>query len=609
MQQKLSETGPSISTRSGAAGPGPGVTAGEMLDWQFADVRAKEELSIDRCDWVRPDTLTGATLVKENVQRQVWRVELGGKCYYVKLYLKNGWWRAVKRQFRGPPCLKEWRVAQYALEKRVNCVKPVAYAISSDPKSRLDCLLITEGLPGSLPLIQYWQNLSNDGDPTTPAAIRKLQDALAELLAKAHRAGIAHCDLHPGNLLVEVANGQPKVYLVDLHSVKIHKTVSKRAATETLAQLNQWFQQNATLTQRMRLLKRYIECRRKLAYLTTDGWLGETFRRWVKSLDRAARAHSRRLWASRDRRVMKTGKYFAKLKLRNYWQAHVFLRSKRRYPCSTASQFEFTLSGWKGVLAEPEKMLDELLRQSRPMKHSRSTLVCKGDLQIGRHRVAVVCKRRIRYKRLAAVWDCLRDSRSLRAWKMGFAMLHRGLPVAQPMAVLERRVGPYLADCLLITEEVRPAVNLRVFLTTVLPVLDAERRNHVKRTLLDSLAGLLRKMHRNGFVHRDLKATNILIHGATVEDCRQLDPSKLKLVLVDLDALSLKRRAREREQLRALARLSVSADLSPYITLADRVRFLKTYLTCYGSGVPDWKRLWRDIETERDNRFPDHLAG
>lgn len=618
MQQSLDKPERMTNSSAPPTNSAPATGGRFTLDWEFAEPDGKDQLQVDQLDWTQPSALEKAELIKENVHRQVWQVKLAGTSYYVKLYLRHGRWWFLKRLFRGPACVKEWRVAKYAMKKNVNCVRPVAYAISKDPVGKLDCLLVTKGLSDALQLTKYWQQLFANGTSNRSDTLRRLKDALAELLAKTHQAGIAHSDLHPGNLLVRgPANGNDQTtdasgtnaHLVDLHSVRTGRAVSDRLAAANLAQLNQWFRQNATVSQRMRLLKRYLVFRGLLGSQSNGMLAAKTFRRWVRSLDRAATNHARRLYGSRDRRVMRTGKYFAKLTLNNRWKGHVFLRSKHGYPCSTASKLVFTLKDWKPVLARPQELIESLLRQSRPIKNSRSTLVCKGQIQVGPHKVSVVCKRQIRRKRFAAIWDCLRHSRSLRAWKISFAMLHRTLPVALPLAVLERRFGPYLADSLLITEEVTPSVNLRVFLTTILPVLNSDQRRQVTHVLTDQLQQLLRKMHRHGFVHRDMKATNILIYGATVENCKSLVPSTLRIVLIDLDGLSLKRRASLAEQLRALARLSISADLSPYITQTDRARFLKAYLTRYGSGSADWKKLWRQIETERENRFQDHLAG
>ena len=561
-------------------------------------------------DWANPASIRQANLIKENDQRQVWRVILNGSAYYAKLYLNNGILSRLKRYFRGPVCLKEWTVARYALRHGINCVHPLAYAVSSGTGTSVDCLLITAGIPQTVPLTDYWMSITQNDAPDRAGRITNLEDALAELLARAHQAGLSHSDLHPGNLLVEPReSGRPVVCLVDLHSVRVGHPVSDREAIHNLAQLNQWFRQNATLTQRMRLLKRYMACRKNLAEARQgQRWSDRNFKHWAVALDRAARRHAEKLNASRDRRIMRDGKYFGKINLPDHWRAHVFLQTKHPTGYSQATHLEFTAEEWKNTLTSPEKLLDEFSRYTRPIKHSRSTLVCRGNLQIGRHNLPVVTKRHISRKPFAALWDCLRKSRALKAWKLSFAMRHRQLPVAQPLAVLERRIGPYLTNSILITEEVKPCVNLRTFITSVLPTIPQDRRYAIKTHLTDQLAALLRKMHQNGFAHRDMKATNILIQNLPSELTEAVDPKSLQVVLVDLDGLRIKDPS-QRDQIRALVRLSLSADLSTHVTQTDRARFLKSYLTCYGSGVPDWKSLWRTIQLEREKSFQDHIPG
>ncbi len=581
------------------------------FSWEFSESLPAGDLRLDLFNWADPSSIPGAKLIKENDLRQVWRIDLAGNSFYAKLYFKNGKQWQIKRYFRGPDCVKEWRVARYALEHGINCIVPVAYGLGADPACPVDCLLITEGKPRALPLTDYWQRLcAQPDDPHRAAAITLLEDALAELLARAHQAGLAHSDLHPGNLLVEtLSDPRPRVCLVDLHSVRVGTPLGDREAVYNLAQLNQWFRQNATLTQRMRLLKRYMDYRKLFASRGPGRWLNKSFKYWAKTLDHAARRHADKLLASRDRRIWRNCKYFARFLLPNRWIAHAFLQTKHPVNYSYATSFEFTPDQWKACLQYPEKMLEEFVKSARPIKNSRSTLVCRGTFQLGPNLIPVVAKRYIRKKPFAALWDCIRKSRALRAWKMSFAMLHRGLPVAQPLAVLERRVGPYLTDSIFITEEVRPSINLRFFITTILPVIPNGRRREIKFALIDQLAGLLRKMHHNGFAHRDMKATNVLIFNMPGVYSDDIDPKSLKVVLVDLDGLKIKRKPSRREELRALVRLGLSADLSPYITTADRARFLTSYLTCYGSGRPDWKALWRKIQVEREQSFQDHIPG
>ncbi len=585
------------------------IQIGQLL-WRLDNPADIETLAIKKFDWLNPAQIPDAKLIKKNAQREVWFININGCSCYAKYYLRNGTFWQIKKLYRGPACIKEWSVARYAITENVNCVRPLAYALSTNPNSKIDCLLITAGETQTLPLAEYWEQTSKQTSYQRFKQQNILIDAIAELLARAHHSGLAHSDLHPGNLLVEYSNAnKPKVYLVDLHSIQIAQPVSDRDAIYNLAQLNQWFRQHASVTQRLKLLKRYMYYRFQLSNKQNKNFEQQTFRYWAKALDRAAEIHTKRIWASRDRRVNRTSKYFAKLRLPNNWRANVFLKTKHPLEYSPSSNLEFTPEDWRKALQNPEQMLENFVKQARPFKNSRSALVCKGKLKVGQHELNVVAKRNIRKKIFATLWDCLRNSRALKAWKMSFAMIHRGIPVAQPLAVLERRIGPVLVNSIFITETVEPAVNLRIFLTSILPVLTAKEKRNAKIVLIEKLATIIKKMHINGFSHRDMKASNILIRNISIENPNNIIPENMQIILVDLDGLKLKRRTSEKDQLRALARLSISADLSPYITLADRVRFLKQYMQRIGSGKPNWKKLWYDIQIEREKRFHDHLAG
>ena len=81
--------------------------------------------------------------------------------------------------------------------------------------------LVTERIPGAVPL---------ERSAPTPALVR----ALARTLAAAQLAGLAHRDLHPGNL---VLGGDGRVYLVDVRGARIGRGFDARRARRDLVAL------------------------------------------------------------------------------------------------------------------------------------------------------------------------------------------------------------------------------------------------------------------------------------------------------------------------------------------------------------------------------------
>jgi tRNA A-37 threonylcarbamoyl transferase component Bud32 len=569
------------------------------LKWQYAQPDDTGALRLDTFDWRFPEKIDHARLIKENPQRQVWCLNLNGTEYYVKIFFRNGdWWR-IKRRVRGPVCLKEWRVARYAAEHNINCVHAVAYAINQCSEGSLDSILVTAGIPQAIPLNDQWNALSSLDRLTRLERVDVLEDALADLLARAHHAGLSHTDLHPGNLLVQsTPDGRCTVYFVDLHGIRIGTNVSQSEAIDNLAQLNQWFRKNATLTQRMRLLKRYMSYRKELSPLASAPWSQQTFKSWAKELDLAVIKHAEKLLNSRDRRIMRRSNYFEKCTLPNQWQAHFYLKTKHPLDYAQASHLAFAGKDWKHAFRNPTRVLKEWSNLSLPIKRSRSSCVCRGTLSLGENTLPVVAKYRERKKYFDILLDCFRPSRALRAWKISYAMIHRGIPTAFPLAVMERRIGPFLSASIFITEDLAPAIHLMACLTNSLNDLPEKKQIAVKRTLCDQLASILKKMHRAGFVHRDLKATNILVRNMPFSPAPDIDTETLQVVLVDTDSVVWKRKFTEANEIRVIRRLARSIDLTTTITRTDRARFLRSYLTRFGSGRPDWKSLWRKIEAD-----------
>jgi len=464
--------------------------------------------------------------------------------------------------------------------------------------------LITEGVEPSVPADQWHLGQLTEGND---AAIRAATIALAELVGRMHAHGVVHCDLHCGNVLVrtDVAGGFAGVVLMDLHRAHRRRRLSRRARAANLAQLLHDRRLWTTRTQRLRFLRHYLRA----------GGAGGSLRGWVRLIEPMARRHSRRLYAQRDRRVFSTNRYFARLQAGGY-RAHVVLASKRRVPGSRASHRVFTTDHWAGALADPEALLHG--PGGTVVKDSASSLVVRRTLRLGDADVDVYVKRSRR--KFASRWllDCFRRSRALRAFGLGHALLARHIYTALPLAALERRRGRLLYDSILITEAVdagdlaavggrgRP-LHLNRFLSRHLSgngadaLSDAERRRLAQQALWQ-VGRLLRRLHEEGFAHRDLKASNLLVHGSDRDDTAPA------IVLVDLDGVRRVRRVSARQEFRGLMRLNVSLLECPSVNHAGRLRMLLGYLRRPGAGRINFKPHWRVLQRWSDRKIRRQIA-
>ena len=162
--------------------------------------------------------------------------------------------------------------------------------------------------------------------------------------------------------------------------------------------------------------------------------------------------------------------------------------------------------------------------------------------------------------------------------------------------MLERRTGPWLRDSVLVTEAVAPAEQLNRFLDRWLAPravtrqdIDAARQQQLARDLLSPPGPAAHAAARaTGFAHRDLKASNLLVHWTM--------DGPPEIVLVDLDGLTYVGRVYGPAEFQGLMRLNVSLLECPAVNHAGRLRMLLGYLRRPGVGRIDFKPYWRELE-------------
>jgi tRNA A-37 threonylcarbamoyl transferase component Bud32 len=203
-----------------------------------------------------------------------------------------------------------------------------------------------------------------------------------------------------------------------------------------------------------------------------------------------------------------------------------------------------------------------------PIKLSHSSLIVEALLTLDG------CPTRVIYKRSQPTswwktWAAVvRGSRAARAWRAAQGLLRRGIATAEPVLLCQSRrlLGRGLGY--LATRWIEDSTNLHLYLWDLAERSPDERGQRV-RQLADSLGSMLGRMHARGVTNRDLKALNLVV----VEQAEGLTT-----YLVDVDGVRFCRRASDRARALDLARLATSLDMHPWITSADRCRFLRSYL-------------------------------
>jgi tRNA A-37 threonylcarbamoyl transferase component Bud32 len=203
------------------------------------------------------------------------------------------------------------------------------------------------------------------------------------------------------------------------------------------------------------------------------------------------------------------------------------------------------------VLSAPD---DFLAMQATILKAGKTSTVGKDD--------GLVLKRFNLRKMGNLLKDLFRDSKARRAFQKAFHLELTGIPTARSIATADRRCCGFLVQSYVLMEEIRGAVDLTKYF-----------RNGGKPEikLIREAARLIAKLHNEGFSHRDLKASNLVIGGQG------------RLYLIDLDGMTFLRKVPEDRVALDLARLDRGVAKYSVVTTRDRIRFLFIY--CRTRGI------------------------
>lgn len=178
-------------------------------------------------------------------------------------------------------------------------------------------------------------------------------------------------------------------------------------------------------------------------------------------------------------------------------------------------------------------------------------------------------------------------------WDNHMIMRRSGFDVPDPVAVGESRATFTVpAESFLITKEV-PGPNLAEMLRDHLPGEPGRRSANLSQAVIRDLAGLVRRLHSSGFIHRDLYCPHFIVAD---------DPRWGRPYLVDLQRVEQRFPPRQRWLVKDLAALlhSVPANVSQ----TDRLRFLLSYLG--KSRIDPLVRKWAREIAAKQARMAQH---
>lgn len=557
-------------------------------------------------EWLRGGQ---AHVVKEGPHRAVYYIALPEARFFLKhnrLMDFRGWLRQLVRPAKARI---EFEHALTVAARNLPTIIPLGLGERCAGAGPNDSFLMTHSLEDAQPLGGFLSGTFRNWPRDRQIRFRqRLAGELGCLMARIHDAGVAHRDLHPGNLLVREQDDQPTLYLVDLHAVRIGSPLTWPAARDNLALLNRWFSLRTGRTDRLRFWKAYRLARQTGGLRKAPMLADRTFeKRLALELEAQTLRSNLGFWRQRSGRCLSANRYFQRVS-----SAIARGHAVRELSGDTLA----------ALLADP----DELFRGPgvKILKSSPSSTVAELEMPLGGE------MRRVIYKRFRATsrtdpWLALvRATPALRSWCYGHGLLDRGLPTARPLAVFHRRRHGLFGDGYLLTEKIPEAVELHQFLNGVAEI--GVERVKILRLRIEQVARLVRDLHQRNLSQRDLKASNILLRPALLLVLTQpgspvaltqsgspVAPTQAGsrvgegepgsrvgdgdgVWLIDLVGIRCYRRLSRRRKVQNLARLHASILRHSVVTRTDKLRFLRCYMQWGLKGKGGWKKWWRQVE-------------
>ncbi|MCI0680946.1 MAG: lipopolysaccharide kinase InaA family protein [Gemmataceae bacterium] len=540
-------------------------------------------------EWLR----TGqATVVKQGPHRVVYRVALPQVTFYVKHNLtpdRVTWFRQLIRPSKAR---REYDSALEVAARGVATAWPLAWAQEHGLLSNGESLLITRSLDNTQPLHLFVYEALPGLSAARQARIRqRLAETLGRFVAQLHDAGIRHNDLHAGNLLLRLNDGDaPELFLIDLNDVHFGAPLTWRQSFDNLVVLNHWFVMQASRADRLRFLRTYLQAR-PLPAGWTHAERDPLVRWWVRLLEQATWTSLQKQWRRRDRRCLVDNRYFRRLDA-----PHVTGHAVTDLDGELAAN----------LLTDPDAPFGR--SDAAVLKDSATSTVVEFTAPVNGRPTRLVYKRFAVKKSSTPLSSLVRKPPALRSWQQGQGFRERGLPTARPLLVLHRRRHGLFYEGYLLTEKLDHAQHLHDVLDDLVKLPSDVRRRRL-RGRIHLVGQAVRDLHHRQLSHRDLKANNILLEtaggdtggaGQNRSAIPQPGPSLMPQTMhgawfLDLVGVSVHQRLTWRCRVRDLARLNASFHERPELSRTDRLRFLRTYLQWGLFSKQGWKTWWRAV--------------
>ena len=485
------------------------------------------------------------TLVKENRVRSVISMPESGinaNGIYIKYFKRGGFKEYIKHLFVPTKARTEWEVGNALRSNDIKTALPLAIS-----EGKRGLLMVTETVTNSEELMEFFTaNYVSFLSEGKEFEKRMLLNKLAVFIRDIHEKGFCHYDLHAGNILIKFNKEQNvtgyDLYLMDLHRVKIFKSVSTNKRIFNLAQIFNSLSSIMTMSDKFDFIRSYGDS--AFGNVTDEKEL-------VRQIDEQSSKIRNIHYRSRRKRCLKESSVFSRRMIANM---KMFFR--------------------KGY--DTDSLHELIEKHNSALTNNDSAVIIKRDSKtaLTRHAFKDKTVQNVVVKQYrVGCFGCLlknlfRGSAGRKAWVAGNGLRVYGLNTPLPLALLEKKRSGITTGSYLIMEEVKDSLEMDRY---ILKNLDNRKDIKKKKALISNIANTLGEMHNHNIFHHDLKTCNIMVK----ENGKSFD-----FTFLDFDKVSFNEEITVRKRVKNLVQINLSTPR--LFTLTDRLRFLNEYLDLCG---------------------------
>ena len=481
------------------------------------------------------------TLVKENRVRSVIsmpRSDISENGIHIKYFKRGGCGDYIKHMLVPTKARTEWEVGNALLSKDIKTALPLAIL-----EGKRSLFLVTETVTNSEELMEFCQSNYEGSLPAEKESEKRiLLDKLAVFIRDIHEKGFCHYDFHAGNILIRFKEEQNvagyDLYLMDLHRVKIFKSISIKKRMFNLAQIFNSLSSVMIKADKLNFIRSYGS--NALGSIADEGEL-------VRQIDEQSSGIRNIHYRSRLKRCLKESSVFSRKRF-----SGMKMYFRKGYG---ADRLHKLVEKHNSALANNDKSV--IMKRDSKTALTSHTFKDKTVLNVVVKQYRVGCFGCI-------VKNIIRGSAGRKAWVAGNGLRVYGFNTPLPLALIEKKISGVTTASYVIMEKVKDSLEMdRYILKNLNSRIDLKK----KKALISNFAKTLARMHNHNIFHHDLKTCNIMVK----ENGKSFD-----FTFLDFDKVSFREEITVRKRVKNLTQINLSTPR--LFTLTDRLRFLKKYL-------------------------------